>query len=211
MKPNSSPLPPGFKAVAKKDSVAIRRKLGYSLTQACPARLVAKLYGVRVFPVFALNNLLLSGALGEFPDLDRRVAQLTSLVTDTERPFSAMAIGMCGDKIIVYNPNASAARQESDIMHEMGHHICQHPGNCLGAAMDFALRSHDERCEAEAEWLGWSLQIPEDGLMQLVRAGHSNEAIAEIYGASLQLVKFRRSVLAIDRRIAASINRAYNR
>lgn len=118
-----------------------------------------------------------------------------------------MAMVICGDKRIVYNPNASLARQESDIMHEMGHHICGHPGNCLKKSLELALRSHDEQCEAEAEELGWALQISEEGLYQLVKTGHSNEDIAAVFGASLQLVKYRRSVLAIDRRLMASASR----
>lgn len=207
MKPNPSPLPRGFKAHANRLAGSTRLKLGYTLTEACPARLVAKLHGVKVCTVYDLNTLLISGALPEFQNVELLVEQLTSLVTNEERPFSAMAMVICGDKRIVYNPNASLARQESDIMHEMGHHICGHPGNCLGKSLELALRSHDEQCEAEAEELGWCLQIPEDGLYQLVKAGRSSEDIATIYGASLQLVKYRRSVLAIDKRVAASKNR----
>ena len=104
--------------------------------------------------------------------------------------------------MVLYNANHSPARQESDIMHELAHIICEHPGDCLQLNADIALRQYNTQHEEEAKWLGATLQIPEQGLFKLVQAGLSNQAIAKIYGASLEMVTFRRNKLGIDIRVS---------
>lgn len=104
--------------------------------------------------------------------------------------------------MILYNADHSPARQESSIMHELGHVICQHPGDCLQVNADIALRLYKPQYEEEAKWLGATLQIPEDGLFPMARAGHSQHAIAEHFGASLEMVNYRWQTLGMDIRLA---------
>ncbi|WP_409070872.1 ImmA/IrrE family metallo-endopeptidase [Hymenobacter sp. HSC-4F20] len=104
--------------------------------------------------------------------------------------------------MILYNDSNSLARQESDIMHELAHIICEHPGDCLQLNADIALRQHNDSHEEEAKWLGATLQVPDQGLYQLVRAGHTTERIAEIYGCSIEMAIYRRRITAVDRRLS---------
>lgn len=198
MKPN--PLRRGFKKEAEAQSIAIRQKLGISPDVACPARRVAHLYGVSVSPAQCLEALVETILSDEFPD-KRLVADRMAWLLRSGSEFSAIVAVVKDHKMVLYNADHTLARQESDIMHELSHIICEHPGDCLQLNADIALRQYDDKYEAEAKWLGATLQIPDQGLFRLVRAGLSNQAIAEIYGASLEMVAFRRKTLGIDIRL----------
>ena len=44
--------------------------------------------------------------------------------------------------------------------------------------------------------------MPKEGLLHHVRAGRSSEEIASVYGASLQMVNYRRRILGVDKQVA---------
>lgn len=199
------PLRRGFKTEAEAQSVAIREKLGISPTAACPARQVAHLYGVSVSPAQCLLELVETILSDEFPDTQLVREQMCWLLRPNGE-FSAIVAIVRGHKMVLYNNAHSLARQESDIMHELAHVICQHPGDCLQLNADIGLRRFDHNHEEEAKWLGAILQIPSEGLFSLVKAGYSNESIAEIYGASLEMVRFRRRLSGADVRLQRSKN-----
>ena len=201
MKP--SPLRRGFKKDSERQSIEIRQKLGLSSRDACPARRVAELYGVSVSPAQCLTNLLETELRDEFPDLLTVKGQMTWLLSpDCDFLFSAVVVIVRGYKMILYNADHSPARQESSIMHELSHVICEHPGDCLQVNADIALRQYNPQYEEEAKWLGATLQIPDEGLFPMARAGHSQQAIAEHFGASLEMVTYRWQTLGIDIRLA---------
>lgn len=208
MKPN--PLRRGFKKDAEAWSIDIRQKLGLDLSSHCPARQVAHLLGVIVSPAQCLEDLVETVLSDEFPD-KRLVAERMDWLLGPNGEFSAIVVVVKNHKMVLYNATHSPARQESDIMHELSHVICEHPGDCLQLNADIALRQYDDKYEAEAKWLGATLQIPDQGLLDLVRAGHSNQSIAEIYRASLKMVTFRRQTLAIDVRLNRSRNSAFRK
>ncbi len=206
MKP--SPLRRGFKKEAEAQSIAIRQKLGISPNAACPARRVAHLLGVSVSPAQCLEGLVETILSDEFPD-SQLVAERMAWLLRPNGEFSAIVAVIKEHKMVLYNGAHSPARQESDIMHELAHIICEHPGDCLQLNADIGLRHFDVSHEEEAKWLGATLQIPDQGLFALVKAGLSNQAIAEIYGSSLEMVVFRRRTLGIDVRISRT--RQYSR
>lgn len=198
MKP--SPFRRGFKKDAEAQSIAIRQKLGITPYKFCPARQVAHLYGVSISPAQCLEGLVETILSDEFPDKNLVAEQMAWLLGPNGN-FSAIVAVIKEHKMVLYNAAHSPARQESDIMHELAHIICQHPGDCLQLNADIGLRRFDVTHEEEAKWLGATLQIPDQGLFTHVKAGLSNQAIAEIYGASLEMVTFRRQTLGIDIRL----------
>ena len=199
MKP--SQIPRKFKSLSEVKSLEIRDKLGLKSIVACPARSVADLYGTIVTPLQCLPGIVKDGLQDHFPDSDK-IDNCIALLSSRDCGFSAVAAVVGPYKIILYNANNSPARQESDIMHEMAHIICEHQGDCLQLNADIGLRKYDTQCEEEAKWLGAALQIPEKGLLELAKAGYTNEEIAITYGASVQMAIYRRRVLAIDRRLS---------
>lgn len=196
-----SPFRKYFKKEAEAWSIDIRQKLGLDAHVACPARCVAELHGVTVSPAQCLNGLVETVLSDVFLD-QQSVTQKISWLLSADGKFSAMVAIIREYKMVLYNADHSPARQESDIMHELAHIICEHPGDCLQLNADIALRQYNTQHEEEAKWLGATLQIPEQGLFKLVQAGLSNQAIAEIYGASLEMVTFRRNKLGIDLRLS---------
>lgn len=194
-------FPPRFKANAEVLSLRLRQQLGLAATVACPAKWATRIHGVLLAAAGALNNDIVDALADEFPD-HLKVRQHLAWLAQETKEFSAIVAVVQGYKMILYNGNNSPARQESDIMHELAHVLCGHQGDCLQLNADISLRIHNPSHEQEAKWLGATLQIPADGLFRHVRAGRTSEEIAEIYGASVPMVNFRRRTLAIDRRVS---------
>lgn len=194
-------FPRGFKAEAERQSLAIRQRFRLGIHQACPARCVAKLHGISVTPAGSLLPLLQAELRVSFPNQVACREQLAWLVDPANGEFSAVAVKIRGCRLILFNEHHSAVRQESDIMHELAHLLREHQGDALELNSDISLRSVNKAHEAEAEWLGAALQIPEAGLMYHARAGRTTSQIAEVYGASLQLATYRWNMVGVNRRL----------
>lgn len=98
--------------------------------------------------------------------------------------------------MILYNPNQSPARYESTIMHELAHIILCHPPGRLYLAPDGTYqRDFNSLVEAEAAYLGSCLQIPRRGFLWAVQHGMDDKEIAHHFGASLEMVNWRRNAI----------------
>lgn len=195
----------GFKPGAEKKSLEIRQQLDVGINQYCPARRVAELFGITVTPAQRLSGLVLNELLDLYPNPDSVVDKIDSYLSSGD--FNALVVVINSYRMILFNADDQPARQESSIMHELAHILCEHPGDCLQLNGEIAIRVHDPRYEKEAEWLGAALQIPEAGLWRFAKDGFSNEQIASIYGASTQMVAFRRNKLGIDIKLSNYRNR----
>lgn len=197
-------LPRGCQARYERHSISIRQQLGIPLTAHCPACAVAGLYGITVTGNASLIDFARQGICNEFPD-PKLVCERLSWAYDDSCSFSAMLVvcnlGGIPLPMVLHNDQHPPARRESNLMHELAHFLCGHLGNALEPASEIGFRQYDRRYELEAERLGATLQVPEDGLFQLARDGRTNEEIASIYKASTQMVGFRRNILGIDRRL----------
>ena len=194
----------GFVKEAEALSVSHREALGLTVKQACPARRLARRLGLRVVSTAAVAPALSADLYAAFAEYLGRPAgeAVASLQRDGEGFFAFFAeVG--GHRMVFYNPSCEPARQESDLMHEMAHVICGHEGQAIPFGTDFALRAHDPVHEEEAHRMGSILQIPEDGLFWHLVDGRTDEEIAKIYGASLQMVRWRKSKSGATRRAAA--------
>ena len=100
---------------------------------------------------------------------------------------------------ILYNPNQSPARYESTVMHELAHIILEHPAGTLSLSEGRYSRSYNSRVEKEAAYLGSCLQIPKRGVLWATQRGMKDEAIAEYFGASFQIVRWRRNAVLFSR------------
>lgn len=93
----------------------------------------------------------------------------------------------------MHNPTHSDARQQSNIMHELAHIICDHKvdKDKLVNSLSGFLRNYDEIQENEAEWLGACLQLPRQALLYSLKNNLSEDDIALKYCASVEMVRFR--------------------
>ena len=76
-------------------------------------------------------------------------------------------------------------------MHELAHVILKHPFSTLSSCGGQYIRSYTARIEKEAAYLGGCLQIPKRALLWAKQRDMDNEAIAEHFGASLEMVRWR--------------------
>lgn len=195
MKPS---LPRGFKTRAEKLSIHYRKDLGLGPSQACPSHRLAQLLGFKLASNGYLIRLLNAGFCDDYISSPNPTEQLSGLY---QAKFSAMLAIVNEEKMILFDEQESLERQESSIMHELAHALCEHPGDALQLRSDMALRIHNSSYEYEAEWMGGALQIPDVGMFWHAKRGRTVEDIARIYNASIEMAQFRWNVCGITRRL----------
>lgn len=96
-------------------------------------------------------------------------------------------------KIIIHNSRSSKARQQSDLMHELAHIICEHEIYVpKGVVLPSYMRYYNKSQEEEAEYLGAALQLPRESLLWALTKGKMvKRDVAINYTASLEMVSYR--------------------
>lgn len=168
----------GFKTEAEKKSICYREILGLERTAPLPAIHLANHLKIMVLvPV----DIFTDGT-----------STLSHLENSNE--WSALTlISKKGNRLIIHNEKHSSARQESNIMHEIAHFICDHPfpeNSALNQETIFS-RHYNEEQEMEAEWLGGCLQLPREALIWALRKKMSQSDIAQYFNASADMVRYR--------------------
>lgn len=170
-------LEPAFKQRCEAIAVDWRHRLGLAVIDPLPAETLLR----------ALDPQVTICAPADLPNLAANTAAYLAQAVD----WSA-GILRRDPLLILLHPAHSGARRESDLMHEAGHVLLDHPQVGFSAATGLPLR--DPRHEAEATYLGACLQIPRQGLRWLIRQNATNPQIAAHFGASEQMVAFRRNL-----------------
>jgi Zn-dependent peptidase ImmA (M78 family) len=180
----------GFKAEAEHISAEMRRLVGLSQNAPMAARKLAK----------ALDIVVMGPK--EIPGIPEPLA--TQMLFDFGDKWSGVTIPVAGQTLIIVNTGHSPARQESDLMHEIAHILCKHKPARIDppGELPWASRSYDREQETQAAWLGGCLQIPRSGLMAAVLKDLDNLAIGSLYGASPEMVSFRRNTSGVDSHLA---------
>lgn len=118
--------------------------------------------------------------------------------------WSAVTI-VVGSKVgVVLNSSHSAARQASDLMHELAHRIRGHEAEEVEASEDgiMILKSYDKELEEEADWLAGCLLLPRDALVRIKRERLDDSDAAARYGVSLRMLSYRNSMTGVNRQYA---------
>lgn len=112
--------------------------------------------------------------------------------------------------LIIYNDAQSSGRQQSTVMHELAHIICEHelPEARIVSGHPLALRSYDPAMEREAECLGSTLQLPRVGLLWALKRKMKIREIAEHFLASEDMVNYRVNTTGVKKQLALA--RAYS-
>lgn len=180
-------IPRGFKASAERESTKIRGELGLSPSSPMSARLLCNIWGIDVLRP------------NEIPGMPTDlISRLPNINHDS---WSAFTIPTGSSHIIIVNPMHSKYREESDLMHELSHLILNHTPSHFMAGLEniLPIRNFDSQQEDEARWFGGVMQLPRPALLTSVRQGMSNEEISIYYGASMEMVTYRRRMTAVDR------------
>lgn len=180
----------GFKAWAERTSLALRRELGITADDSlCPYRLSESL-DVEIWTP------------SQVPGITQEV--LEQLLKNDPWGWSATSFQVNGKCIVIYNPRHSSGRQTSDLMHELSHLILAHQPATIILSLQLEnvrLRSFDQKQEDEANCLAWALLLPREGLFRAKRSRKSVEQIAEQYGVTSTLVKYRLNSTGVERQI----------
>ncbi len=175
----------GFKANAENTSLTLRKELGLKpFEKLCGFDLASHL-AIKVTDPLSVG----------LPENE------ANLLMDKSSGWSAVTVEFSDKKkLIIHNILHSRKRQQSNLMHEMAHILCEHefPKLCF-TDNDLQMRHYSKEQESEAEWLGGSLQLPRQSLLYWLKKDYSLDEIANYFEASKQMVRFRYNVTGLSK------------
>jgi hypothetical protein len=176
----------GFKSWCEETALKVRKHQGLAPTAALSPFVLASELRVEVIEPSALKELP--------EDVRRR------LLGEHSDCWSAITIPGKRRPLIVYNPSHSAARQNSDLMHELTHIFLGHKPTMLfvDPSADLALRTHDNAQEEEANWLAGCLLLPREVLLHIKTTGLSDDSACRQYGVSTKMLVYRMNVSGVN-------------
>ncbi|MBL8776057.1 MAG: ImmA/IrrE family metallo-endopeptidase [Acidimicrobiales bacterium] len=166
-------LPYGFKAAAKLQSLRVRSAAGAGVHDRVCCFELADQLDIKII------------RLSEMPE-----SEYSHHLTHVEPNAMSAAIVRRRDRVGIWlNDSHSPARQQSNLAHELAHVILDHqdapPLNETGC------RELHAGVEAEADYFGSVLLVPEPAAVEVVRSGVPLVKAAEHFGVSEQMMRWR--------------------
>lgn len=182
----------GFKTWAEKFAQALRKEMGLELLDRMDVHRLARVFGARLCTPRDIHGMSQD--------------HLAQLLQKDISGWSAVTVVTETDSIIIYNPSHSQGRIASDIAHEVAHLILEHEPTKLVLSQDggLVMRSFNAKQEEEANWLGWCLLLPREALVSSLKRQLSVTEIADSFGISQPLVKFRMQMTGAQTQIRRS-------
>lgn len=178
----------GFKAWCERTSAEYRQALGIHLAAALDPRRLAENLDVRVL------------APEDLPGVSSKsLAQLTG--REGQASWSAVTISRAGVRLVILNSGHPRTRQANSLAHELAHIILNHASDDTRWSPQGILfrNKFNEEQEAEANWLAACLLLPREGLLRMYWREPDPEALAQHFGVSQRLVKWRLGMTGIAR------------
>ena len=160
------------------EAVRWRRKLNLYTYDPLPARLLAERLKIQIISPM------------EVPAIDESTLHCLLL---GDAGWSAVTLPLeDGRHLIIYNPTHAETRYEANLMHEMAHLLLGHrPIRFHQLSGGLLVREYRVTDEQAANYLGGCLQIPARGLDWAFQRGMTIKEVAEHFGSSLQMVRYR--------------------
>lgn len=187
----TSLLPHGFKARAERIAVDFREELDIEAYDPLSAFDLAKHLSITVqTPIQA--------------GLTKSEAHI--LMRNGSGWSGLTLVNQDGQHIVIYNSYESPGRQQSTLMHELAHVICEHalPEPKIAANQILPLRTYDPVAEEEANFLGGTLQIPRAGLLWALKKKMTVSEISDHFLASEAMVTFRINTTGVNKQLSFS-------
>jgi Zn-dependent peptidase ImmA (M78 family) len=180
----------GFKAHAERKAKAFRTELSIHPCAPLCAFKLAEHLSVPIYP--ATDFLTSSNDLNKLKGFNGQDSGWSALTMVTK----------AGNRIVIHNSFNSVARQQSDIMHELAHIICEHQRSLseYDFEIPFGMRNFDELQEEEAKCLGSTLQLPTPCLLWAKKRNMVPQEIASHFNASVDMVIYRMNMTGISKR-----------
>lgn len=172
----------GFKAWAERTSVSLRRELGLLPHSPLSPIQLARHLDVEIWSPNDVKGLT--------------VSDFEQLMEKDQGGWHAITFFRSGKRFMIHNPTHSSARQASDIMHELAHIICGHSASKLILSVDgkTVLRTHDQKQEDEADWLGGTLLLSRAALVFTKQRRLLPQQICSGYSVSQELLRYRLNI-----------------
>lgn len=180
----------GFKTWAERQAVEQRCHLGLEADAPLPAAQLAAYLGITIV------------SPGHIPGMSQE--HLECLLQRDQSSWSAITVSINAVTIIVHNTGHSRPRQESNLMHEMAHIICNHAPSELVqiGGLPFLLREYNAGQEEEASWLGACLQLPRPALCWAIKRRMTVSEMVQHFQASEELIRYRRQMTGVDKQFS---------
>jgi Zn-dependent peptidase ImmA (M78 family) len=167
----------GFKTEAERIAAEVRSELGLRPIDALDVNTLAEHFGLPIVPISRFDR---DHARPEF---------LNVFQVREPDSFSALTLFTGTARLILHNDAHHPHRQKSDIAHEISHCLLEHQP--APVVSDEGCRHWNAVMEAEADWLGAALLVPRDGGLTWAKRGQNLDQIAEHYGVSEGLCRWR--------------------
>lgn len=128
-------------------------------------------------PVYALSDVASTDAVAHF-------------TMEGVSTWSAALLPIGTARVIIENDEHPLVRRRSNIGHELGHFLLEHPFNAalVGEAHT---RQFDPKLEKEATFLAGELLVPFESVQQMAYKNWTNEQVAFAFGVSEQFAQMR--------------------
>lgn len=173
----------GFKAHAKRQTVSLRQKHGWSEHGRIDCFELAVAMGITI------------AKLTESPEVEA----VEQLVNQDPSCFSAVTVYRGDAATIIVNDAHSPERQASSLAHEIGHVALAHEDAPF--LSDTGCRELDVVVEVEASYFGSVLLVPDAAVLRLARRGLTIPQAAEELGVSTQMMQWRYNDSGAARRV----------
>jgi Zn-dependent peptidase ImmA (M78 family) len=164
----------GFRADAERLAIELRAELGLSAADRLAPRALAEFYGISVLGL---------------ADLELEFRHVEVVASAESAAWSALTVFDGTRRLIVLNDVHGPPRLANSLAHELAHVFLEHEPVSI-KNLDGS-RTWNATMEAEADELGAQLLLPNKVARRLAVAGWSVERIAERYGVSLELARWR--------------------
>jgi hypothetical protein len=131
-------------------------------------------------------------AMGDIAQFGVGEPALRHFTVDETAVWSAALVPLGSARVIVENNAHPLVRRRSNIAHELGHHLLEHPFDDVILGEDHK-RQFDQRQEKEAKFMAGELLVPLAAASRMAYRGWDNERVAAAYGVSKQFAQMQMS------------------
>ncbi|MGC5015764.1 ImmA/IrrE family metallo-endopeptidase [Streptosporangium sp. DT93] len=155
-----------------------REELGLSPDDPLDPYALAAAHGIEVY------------GLGDLLDHGVSLEAFGHFTLGESAAWSAALLPLGAARVIVENESHAHVRRRSNIAHELGHFLLEHPFDNVILGEDHK-RQFDAKQEKEATFMAGELLIPLAAAERMAFDGWDNERVATAYGVSTQFAQMQ--------------------
>ena len=180
----------GFKAQAEQLAIKQREEFGITVQDRLSPR------------EFLLTKGIIVWTPEEVPNIDSN--SLFQLTQKDPNSWSGLTVKEGKHIAVIVNSSHSIARQANTLIHEWAHIELRHKPSRADRSDGgiLLLSDYPAETEEEADWLSACMLTPRDGLLYHCKAGMSAAQVADHYGVSKDLAKWRIGKTGINRQLS---------